>query len=683
MDWSFIRSRDFLGRFLHAAARFLLACILAGAQLGGGFAPFAVGFTAAAGPGVGGFAALLGTAAGALLFLDFSHALRTTAAAILLFSANSAFCDTRLYRRPWFLPALSAALMLAVEFVYVLGAPGAEAASCALSLLLAALAAYCARTALECDDPLRERPAESLVLLLGVLVTLCAPELPNGFAPGRVAAALAVLLFAFSRDRSMALTAALAVGLAMDLPAPGAPFLHTATYGLAALATQHFRRGSRVRAALAFSLCSLVFALPLPAAQGLILLYENLCATLVFLLLPSRLLRAPHEASEAAVPAAAEETPDSALRRRLTESALALRELYSAVSLSPQPPEEEPKRIFDRAAEQVCRACMLRHICWEAEYGRTATALADATQPLLAHGRASGADFPAYFADRCIHFASFVSAVNAETNAFLLRRAYRSRLGEKRTQTAAQYARLSELLSATAETPAAAAGGAPALLPYLLGAALRPKSGEQVCGDAMRYFETADGTLYLLLSDGMGSGEAAHRESALAARLLERFLRAGVEPAIALKTLNGALALRAEASDSFTTLDLLRLDLHDLSGEVYKYGAAPSYVKQDGRVRRISCACLPAGLQDASAAPETTRLRLVPGSFFVMVTDGVADTTDDEWLQNLLAGWAGEDPQSLVAAVSRACRERRGEDDDASVLVLYLPPSALPAAGEV
>ena len=89
----------------------------------------------------------------------------------------------------------------------------------------------------------------------------------------------------------------------------------------------------------------------------------------------------------------------------------------------------------------------------------------------------------------------------------------------------------------------------------------------------------------------MGCGEEARRESALAVRLLERFLRAGVETSGALKTLNSALTLRAEVSESFTTIDLLTLSLRDGAAEVYKYGAAPSYVKRGARVRRITGSC--------------------------------------------------------------------------------------------
>ena len=68
-----------------------------------------------------------------------------------------------------------------------------------------------------------------------------------------------------------------------------------------------------------------------------------------------------------------------------------------------------------------------------------------------------------------------------------------------------------------------------------------------------------------------------------------------------------------------------------------------------------------------------TRVRLERGSFFVMITDGVADSADDEWLQNLLAGWEGDNPQLLASAILADSREHCGETDDASVLALYLP----------
>ena len=68
------------------AACFLLTAVLCGAQLFGGYAPFTLGLVAAAGSGKRGLAALLGGVAGALVFLDFYHALRT---ARRIFGLNS------------------------------------------------------------------------------------------------------------------------------------------------------------------------------------------------------------------------------------------------------------------------------------------------------------------------------------------------------------------------------------------------------------------------------------------------------------------------------------------------------------------------------------------------------------------------------------------------------------------
>ena len=317
------------------------------------------------------------------------------------------------------------------------------------------------------------------------------------------------------------------------------------------------------------------------------------------------------------------------------------------------------------------------------EYNRTYTALSDATAVLLQKGQGRGEDFPGYFADRCIRFPSFLAAVNAELRTFLLRRQYRRQLDAAHARAAGQYAQLSELLTQAVERPAAAAGVAAAALPYQIALTLRPKEGERVSGDSATSFEPEGGELCLLLSDGMGSGEEARRESALAVHLLERFLRSGVDAQGALRTLNSALDLRSEASDSFTTVDLLTLSLKNGEGALYKYGAAPSYVKRGERVWRVNCTSLPAGLAGDETPPETTHIRLSSGSFFVMVTDGVADASDDEWLQELLSHWEGDDPKQLTAAILADSYEHRGAADDAGVLALYLPHGEIETPTEV
>lgn len=675
---SFVRSKELSGKIVDTAIHFLFPAIFASANLFGGYAPFAVGAVAAAGQGRRGMSALLGCAAGALLFLDFSHALRTIAAAVLLYTANNAFYDLKIYQKKYFLPLLCALLMLSVEFVYVVKAGISEAAYCLLSVLIAAACAHCCRTVLR-DEETGEHPVATTVVVLGVIMAFSTFETRGGFAPGRIVAMLAVLLSAFEQERSAAVAFALCTGFAVDLVAGNGSFLHTAVYSLSALAVGFAWRGDRVRTALWFVCAVLVFSLPLYAGEGIVLLYEGLAATLLFLLVPTKVFRGKRLAGKEET----ETEKSSPVQKKLEESAAAFRELYDSLSHVPKRAEENPAAVFDRAAERVCRSCSLCHTCWEKEYQRTYTAINDATPALLKNGEGKGENFPSYFVDRCIRFPSFLTAVNGELRDYLLRDQYRKSLSDSRARAAGQYAQVSEVLFAAAGN----LGGAQTALavqpmPYQLGVALRPKKGERISGDSMSTFETED-KLCLLLSDGMGSGEEAKKESAMAVRLLERFLRAGIEAPPALKTLNSALTLRAEETDSFTTIDLLLLSLQTGEGELYKYGAAPSYIKRGGTVRRVTCTCLPAGLQECSQPPEATVLRLEGGTFFVMVTDGVADATNDEWLQNLLAGWQGENPQLLVSAILADSIERTGELDDAGVLVLYLPKTDAPEIKEI
>ena len=50
------------------------------------------------------------------------------------------------------------------------------------------------------------------------------------------------------------------------------------------------------------------------------------------------------------------------------------------------PPPENPSVIFDRAAERVCRRCVLRTACWQQNYNATYNAFNDACPAMLRRG---------------------------------------------------------------------------------------------------------------------------------------------------------------------------------------------------------------------------------------------------------------------------------------------------------
>ena len=658
-------------RLLSWGIRFFLTAALTASQTPDGHAPFALGCIAAAGPGAEGIAALAGAGAGAILFLDFGDALPFLAAGVLILTAAATFRGTVLWGRPLFMPLVSAALFAAVGGIYVIQslAPAEHLAPYIAASALTGVSAWSFRPLLR---PAGDRPApESLLFLAAALLAAVSDLTVSGVSVGRALLCLLLAYTAYEKGPTAGAAAGLGAGLTADLCAGTGGVLFAAAYGLGGLLTGSRLPGGRAAAGLAFFLSSLAALLPARTSLAGPLLLESSIGTALFLLLPGRLFGGKRVRRA--------ESPESAavsggrLKDQLNRAAAALRELYDSMGRTPPSSDENPAIVFDRAAEKVCRGCALCDLCWQKEYTGTFNAFNDATPYLLERGRALPKDFPAHFTGRCIHLPDFLAAINGELSAFLLRRQYRRQLEETRRSAKGQYAQLSELLTATAAglgEAVTAAGDAPLCQ---VGAALRPRDGETVCGDTVVSFRREDGLWCLLLADGMGSGEAARKESSLICRLLRQFLEAGVEPEAALKTLNSAMALRGAETGSFTTIDLCTCD--GATGETvfYKFGAAPSYLKKGGVVRRVTGGTLPAGLRGAPAAPDVTRVNLDPGGFAVMISDGVADPGRDEWLQDLLAGWEGEDPQTLAGLILSESIRRERLQDDCGIQVLYRP----------
>ncbi|MBQ9413334.1 MAG: SpoIIE family protein phosphatase [Oscillospiraceae bacterium] len=204
-----------------------------------------------------------------------------------------------------------------------------------------------------------------------------------------------------------------------------------------------------------------------------------------------------------------------------------------------------------------------------------------------------------------------------------------------------------------------------------VGIASLKKKGETVSGDRGTYFKTDQGVLCVILSDGMGSGENAARESVAVVRILERFLRAGVDPAVAMKMLNSMLLLKNQENLGFATVDLMCVDLFTGEASFYKYGAAPSYIRTGKTVRRIRTETMAAGLLAGDEAlPDLVRLRLKPGSLALIASDGVVTESSDGWLRTLLTDCDGADTKALAKDALQGALRQYGPGDDMTVLAV-------------
>ena len=667
-----ITKQELRTRALGCGIRFFIAAALTASQLSDGTAPFALGSVCAAGPGAEGLSALLGTGLGSLLFLDFTSGLAHLAAAILIFTASNAFRGLKISHRPLFAPVVAGGMFFLIQLIYLLESPDP------LDGLFPALAAtVLTGVSAWAYTPLLQRGREELdprglfFLAVTMLVALEDVALAE-ISLGRLLMSCLVAFMACQWGMTAGAAAGICGGLMLDLGSGTMAF--TAIYGAAGLAAGFSQHRGRFLSALRYAAAVLFLLLPMTDPIGLTVAQESAGGLLLFLLLPKRLFGGKRV--QRPEPSAADGAAMAGLKTRLNRCAAAFRDLYDSMGRGTERGNSEnPAIIFDRAAERTCRDCALCTLCWRKDYNTTFNALNDATPYLLERGRALAKDFPDHFSSRCIHLTDFLTAVNEELSAFLLRRRYRHQLEETRSSARRQYAQLSDLLSATAAGLEETAPAFAAASTCAIGAALQPKKGEKVCGDSVCSFCTDSGLWCLLLSDGMGTGEEARRESALTLRLMRQFLDAGVAADAALKTLNSALALRGAETQSFSTIDLLTLKPATGEAALYKYGAAPSYLKRGGRVRRITGGTLPAGLRGSQSAPDITRFQMEPGSFAVMISDGVADAAGDEWLQDLLAGWSGTDPQVLAGLILAEAVKRTDSADDCGVQVLYLDDS--------
>lgn len=203
-----------------------------------------------------------------------------------------------------------------------------------------------------------------------------------------------------------------------------------------------------------------------------------------------------------------------------------------------------------------------------------------------------------------------------------------------------------------------------------VGIAAMKKQGERVSGDKGTYFKTDDGVLCVILSDGMGCGDEAAKESEECVSILEKFLRAGVDPGVAMKILNSVMLLRGGENWGFATVDLMCVNLFTGDACFYKYGAAPSYVFSGRVVKRIKGETMAAGLSAGDgAAPDVVHMRLRPGSTAIIASDGVAADGNDTWLKELLVEQQG-DMKSLARAAINKAGALYGNMDDMTVLAI-------------
>src|SRR5690625_5812336 len=96
--------------------------------------------------------------------------------------------------------------------------------------------------------------------------------------------------------------------------------------------------------------------------------------------------------------------------------------------------------------------------------------------------------------------------------------------------------------------------------------------------------ELAAGKYALAISDGMGNGQRARKESMQTLRLLQQILQSGIDEQVAIKSINSILSLRM-TDEIFSTLDLAMIDMQTAHVQFLKIGSTPSFIKRRQQIR--------------------------------------------------------------------------------------------------
>lgn len=168
----------------------------------------------------------------------------------------------------------------------------------------------------------------------------------------------------------------------------------------------------------------------------------------------------------------------------------------------------------------------------------------------------------------------------------------------------------------------------------LYGAVKITKEKETISGDNYTCTTEDNGQFFMCLSDGMGSGLEACKESESIVDTLEQLVEAGFSGETAAKMVNSVLNLK-NRNGRFSTVDISMVDLYSGICHFLKAGAATTFIKRGHWVEAISSTSLALGLVQQADFESATK-KLYEGDFLIMVTDGVLDALPPEQSEEIM-----------------------------------------------
>ena len=278
--------------------------------------------------------------------------------------------------------------------------------------------------------------------------------------------------------------------------------------------------------------------------------------------------------------------------------------------------------IYEKASGVVCRNCEKNMYCWQENYDRTVLAMNNAVRQYDKKTSLTTADLPDYLKTGCTKATEFTNELNGFYSSFLAdSRATRKLLAERKIMLN-QLELAKEMFVSVSDDLMSEDMGEKNKLDTEVKVLVKPASGS-VSGDCYNAFCDADGNFYFCLFDGMGKGKRAAVDSNFLSKIVGELAETGLQMDTVMKTANDCMLVKS-GDESFSTADILKINLKSGKAEIIKAGSAPTYFISKGEVTKIATKTFPLGMFTGTQS-EKTVISTDVGDIFVLSSDGAGD----------------------------------------------------------
>lgn len=480
--------------------------------------------------------------------------------------------------------------------------------------------------------------SESLISA-GVLVAVIVCGFGNvgvlGITLRGVISILIVMLLGWKRGAAIGAAAGLSMSIVIGLMGTGT-VATVATYAFCGLLAGILSRFGKIGAAIGFILGNIILAFYSNGSTEVIIgIKEIIVASIALFIIPKRMLVVIDDLFDYNT-----SLPGECQSGLIEESTIyklgAVSDVISGMADNVSNNAEtavtdEIGSFIKTLNENTCKRCENCEECWKKNYHKMYELTFNAIEKMQIRGEVTTKDIEETC---CKHQELLTEGLNLSYEIYKVNKEWQEKIKEQRIQMSMQLKEVSKELDkvkAEIKTANHLEEKEEKRGPYKLefGIAKIKKYGSSISGDSTTTIKLKDGKILIALSDGMGSGDEAARNSKKVVLNLEKLLNSGFEEERAVKLINSYLLVNKQ-EDNFATIDAMIFNPEDGKANFIKIGACPTFIGlKNKETQTIESNNIPAGIL-GEINITTKEETLSKGNIVVMVTDGIIDAQPDQ-----------------------------------------------------